>query len=124
MSLLFVMSNTYRIADMSKKPASKDWHKADIKAAIHKRDLTLKSITLAHGYHDPSACAQALHRPYPKAERMVAEALGLQPKDIWPSRYHEDGTPRSGRGERGIGRYKAKSTVTGNDSKVNLDPGA
>lgn len=72
---------------MSKKPASQDWHKADIKAALHKRDITLKGLTLANGYRSVDAVAQALHRPYPKAERIIARALGIKPETIWPSRY-------------------------------------
>jgi Ner family transcriptional regulator len=72
---------------MLKKPAPKDWHKADIKAALHKRGITLKGLTLANGYRSVDAVAQALHRPYPKAERIIAKALKLKPEAIWPSRY-------------------------------------
>lgn len=104
---------------MAKKPAPQDWHKEDIKAAIHKRGMTLKNLTLSHGYSDSSAAAQAMHRPYPKAERIIAEALNLTPQDIWPSRYHADGTPKSGRGERGLGRYKAKCSAKSVGSNVN-----
>lgn len=72
---------------MAKKPATSDWHKADIKAAIHKRGLTLKGLAIAHGYRSVDAVAQALHRPYPKVERIIAKALDTVPEAIWPSRY-------------------------------------
>lgn len=29
----------------------------------------------------------ALHRSYPKGERIIADALGVEPANIWPSRY-------------------------------------
>lgn len=81
------MSITDLIIDMAKKPDPKDWHKADIVAAVHKAGLTFKGLSLAHGYRSVDACSQALHRPYPKVERIVAEAIGVAPADIWPSRY-------------------------------------
>lgn len=31
--------------------------------------------------------ANALRAPWPKGEKIIADALGLEPKDIWPSRY-------------------------------------
>lgn len=95
--------------DISKKPASQDWHRADIKAALEKAGWTLRRLSAAHGYQ-PKSISLVLHRPWPAAERIVADAIGESPQAIWPSRYHADGTPKSGRGERGIGRYKAKNT--------------
>ncbi|EON5665144.1 transcriptional regulator, partial [Escherichia coli] len=29
----------------------------------------------------------ALDKRYPKAEKIIADALGMTPQDIWPSRY-------------------------------------
>lgn len=101
--------------DASKKPASKgsfapsDWHKADIKAALEKRGLSLGKLGRLNGY-SRTAPAHALRFPWPKMEKLIADALGLPPQQIWPTRYHADGRSKSGRGERGIGRYKAKST--------------
>lgn len=96
--------------DTSKKPAPQDWHKADIVAALWKSGTSLQRLARKHGYA-PDSGHGPLHRPWPKFERLIAEALGVQPQDIWPSRYHPDGSPRSGRGERGLGRYKAKSSA-------------
>lgn len=115
---------------MAKKPASKDWHKADIKAALHRTNRTLRSVAIAAGYAPDKADAlnQALRHPYPKAERLIAEAIGVTPAAIWPSRYHADGSPKSGRGERGLGRYKAinkpKCSAASNAGKVNRRTGA
>lgn len=72
---------------MAKKPAPQDWHKEDIKAAVRKRGTTLKGLALSHGYRSVDACSQALQRPYPKMERIIAAAIGVPPETIWPSRY-------------------------------------
>lgn len=104
------MSNRNPSIDSPKKPAREDWHKADIVASLWKRGTSLERLAREHGY-GPNSISGALHRPYPKAERIIAEALDTTPQAIWPSRYHPDGAPRSGRGERGLGRYKAKSSA-------------
>ncbi|HBC3365146.1 Nlp family transcriptional regulator [Vibrio parahaemolyticus] len=31
----------------------------------------------------------ALDRPWPKGEKIIAEALGVEPEHIWPVRYRE-----------------------------------
>jgi Ner family transcriptional regulator len=72
---------------MTKKPATPDWHKSDIKAALEKRGLHLKGLAISNGYRSVDAVNQALFRPYPKAERIIAKALGVKPEIIWPSRY-------------------------------------
>jgi Ner family transcriptional regulator len=108
---------------MAKKPASKDWTPAAIKYALHSKNITLRSVALAHGYQDIDSLRPALVRPYPRAERLIAEAIGALPKAIWPSRYNLDGTPKSGRGERGLGRYKAKSSKAPNGCTDNNGSG-
>lgn len=77
---------------MAKKPASQDWHKSDIKAALEKRGLNLKGLAITNGYRSVDAVNQALFRPYPKAERIIATALGIAPETIWPSRYKFNGS--------------------------------
>lgn len=81
------MSINKQTTDMAKKTAAQDWTKAAIRYAVHARGLTFKGLALAHGYRSVDAVAQALHRPYPKVERIIAEALGERPEAIWPSRY-------------------------------------
>lgn len=41
---------------------------------------------MAHGL-SPNTLKGALTSPYPKAERIIADALGLTPEEIWPQRY-------------------------------------
>lgn len=93
---------------MPKKPASKDWHRADIIAAVRKTGTNLNQLSLKHSL-GIGVLRNCLNHPYPKYERLIAEYLGTTPQAIWPSRYHLDGSPKSGRGERGLGRYKAKN---------------
>lgn len=93
---------------MPKKPASKkDWHRAQIVAAVRMKGTTLAQLSRDHGYYH-TTLTNALGIAAPKYERLIAEFLGTTPQKIWPSRYRPDGSPKSGRGERGRGRYKAK----------------
>ncbi|MFZ5524751.1 MAG: helix-turn-helix domain-containing protein [Pseudomonadota bacterium] len=112
------MSIKYSTLNRPKKPASKDWHRADIIAAVRKAGSNLHELSRKHGYK--AALLNALYYPAPKYERLIAEFLNTTPEKIWPSRYHADGTSKSGRGERGRGRYKAKFNGSITARKVNL----
>lgn len=63
-----------------------DWHEADVIAAIKKRGTTLAAVSRQAGLSS-STLRNALYRPYPKGERLIADAIGVKPSDIWPSRY-------------------------------------
>ncbi len=69
-----------------KKNAPMDWHQADIGAALKKRGTNMSALSEANGY-SRNGLRNALYRPYPKAERIIAKAIGVEPKDIWPTRY-------------------------------------
>jgi len=77
-----------------------DWHPEDVKAAVRKTGITLSALAENAGF-EGSAARQALKRPWPKAEAVIARRLKLHPKDIWPSRYSPDGTPRRVRASAG-----------------------
>ncbi|AOM41285.1 helix-turn-helix domain-containing protein [Xenorhabdus hominickii] len=64
----------------------KDWHSADIIAALKKRGTTLSEVSRAAGLAS-STLANALQRHWPKGERLIAAALESTPEEIWPSRY-------------------------------------
>lgn len=91
-----------------KKASQEDWHPADVKAALEKAGLTLRALAKMHGLADSSSMSAALVRSLPCNEKRIADALGMHPKQIWPSRYHTDGTPKQ-RGIRGL-RAQSKST--------------
>ncbi|ACT06367.1 transcriptional regulator [Dickeya dianthicola] len=65
-----------------------DWHPADIIAALRKRNTTLAAVSRAAGLSS-STLANALIRPWPKGERLIADALGIQASEIWPNRYFD-----------------------------------
>ncbi|PNK61492.1 helix-turn-helix domain-containing protein [Psychrobacter sp. FDAARGOS_221] len=69
-----------------KAPVVEDWHQAEIIASLKKSGTNMSALSEAHGY-SRGALRNALYRPYPKAERIIAEAIGVEPKDIWPTRY-------------------------------------
>ncbi|EBF4219987.1 transcriptional regulator [Salmonella enterica] len=64
-----------------------DWHSADIIAALKKQGTSLSAVSRSSGLAS-STLANALIRRWPKGERLIAEALGIAPEQIWPSRYH------------------------------------
>lgn len=72
--------------NMPKKSAVEDTHRADIVAALRKKGWSLRALSLQSGLAAGTLKA-ALERPYPKAERIIASALGVAPETIWPQRY-------------------------------------
>jgi len=65
-----------------------DWHPADIIAALRKKGTSLAAESRRNGLSS-STLANALTRPWPKGELIIATALGTDPWAIWPSRYHD-----------------------------------
>ncbi|WP_105589105.1 helix-turn-helix domain-containing protein [Cronobacter sakazakii] len=66
-----------------------DMHQADIIAGLHKRKTSLAALSRKAGLSS-STLANALTRPWPKGELLIAQALGLDPSAIWPSRYYDE----------------------------------
>ncbi|PKE29156.1 DNA-binding protein [Rahnella sp. AA] len=65
-----------------------DWHQADIIAALRKKGTTLAAVSRSAGLSS-STLSNALSRPWPKGELLIANALGIHPSLIWPSRYFD-----------------------------------
>ncbi|MGQ5288521.1 helix-turn-helix domain-containing protein [Pectobacterium actinidiae] len=63
-----------------------DWHHADIIAALRKKSTTLAAESRKAGLSS-STLANALYRPWAKGEQIIAQAIGVHPSEIWPSRY-------------------------------------
>lgn len=61
-------------------------HRIDIVAELHKRRVTLRELSKNAGLK-PDTLKNALYRSYPKGERIIADALNMDPARIWPSRY-------------------------------------
>ena len=70
----------------SQKKQPSDWHDADIIAELKKAGTNMSALSIANGY-TRNGLRNALYRKYPKAERIIAGAIGVNPEDIWPSRY-------------------------------------
>ncbi|EAT2901793.1 transcriptional regulator [Salmonella enterica] len=65
-----------------------DWHSADIIAALKKQGTSLSAVSRQAGLAS-STLANALIRRWPRGERLIADALGVSPEQIWPSRYRK-----------------------------------
>lgn len=63
-----------------------DWHRADIIAAIRKQGSTLSAVAREHGLAS-NTLQNALRVSWPKGERIIADAIGIDAAEIWPSRY-------------------------------------
>lgn len=114
------MSDTYS----EKKSASADWHRADIKAALEKAGWTLRKLSVHYRY-SVNSLRGALHFQWPEAEKIIARTIGVPPAEIWPSRYHPDGTSTRTPSRRGNRRkaLSANDTGTADSDHVNV-PGA
>ena len=65
-----------------------DWHPADIIAAFRKKGTTLAAVSRQVGLSS-TTLANALVRPWARGEALIANALGIPPEEIWPSRYFD-----------------------------------
>jgi len=75
------------------------WHREDIKAAIRKRGITVTELSELNGL-EAAACRAALIRGHIRGEQVIASFLGVAARELWPDRYHEDGTPKHPRVRR------------------------
>lgn len=90
-----------------KKPALRDWHRADIIAELRKAGWSLRRLAAHHGYASPTTLTTPLARPWPKGERLIAEAIGTDAETIWPSRYADKDTTGSNKRNRQHSNRKA-----------------
>lgn len=81
---------------LAKKTSLHDWHPAEVVAALRMKGYSLRQLALLNGYTNGNSLTPALRRPYPLAEGLIAEAIGIPPQKIWPTRYGPDGKPNRG----------------------------
>lgn len=67
----------------------RDWHRADIIAALKKKGLSVSALSTDAGLKR-TTLHNTFRTPWPKGEAIIAHALDLQPCDIWPSRYSSE----------------------------------
>lgn len=68
---------------------SEDWHRSDIISALRKRNTNLCEVSRKAGYSS-TTLANALDRRWPLGQKIIADAIGVSPEIIWPSRYQND----------------------------------
>ena len=71
----------------------KRWHWEDIKASLRKKGYPLKRIAHEKGYSPKSNITTLKTTTWPDLEKTIADIIGVQPMEIWPSRYKADGSP-------------------------------
>ena len=87
MHLIVSISETsYLIKRNDMATKQRDWHRADIVAALKKRGWSVRALSQAAGL-SPNTLATALQCPYLKGEQIIAKALDMQANEIWPTRY-------------------------------------
>lgn len=96
-----------------KKPARQDWHPADVKAALEKIGTNMRQLSLAHGYSQ-HFCGKVFKQGGHNVQTIIADALGLKPWDIWPSRYDEHHEPIMTRKTTVFVRPKTWASPAGN----------
>ncbi|WP_058914185.1 helix-turn-helix domain-containing protein [Entomohabitans teleogrylli] len=69
---------------------ARDWDSIDIIAGLRKKGTTLAAVSREAGLKSDSLY-NAIFRPWPKGEFLIADALGIHPSVIWPSRYFKRG---------------------------------
>ena len=80
---------------MTQKNAdNRDWHRADIVAALKKRGKSVRKFSVEAGL-SPNTLKSTLQFKYPRGEKIIADALGLKPHEIWSSRYDENSVSHS-----------------------------
>lgn len=72
--------------------AAQDWHPADVKCALEKAGYTLSKLAAKHGLSGAGSLSKTLTQSMPLGEQRIADAIGVHPQVIWPSRYNEDGS--------------------------------
>lgn len=104
-----------------KKASQGDWHPADVKAALEKAGWTLRKLAALHNIF-PHAINVALRRRCLPAETRIADALGVHPMVIWPSRFNADGSRlmlKRGAGAHGNVWWKRKLHSNAATARVN-----
>jgi Ner family transcriptional regulator len=96
----------------------KDWHNAMIVARLRMAGTSLRQLSTDNDLY-PTALSIALQRPWLKAEGIIAGAIGVEAKEIWPARYAH----RDAKRQRRKGALKAPAASIGqcsHDCNINV----
>ncbi|HDR0997491.1 TPA: helix-turn-helix domain-containing protein [Pasteurella multocida] len=75
---------------MNRNKRAQDMSNHEIRGELMKKGKSLSQLGVENGLAKTTV-RNALDKPYPKGEKIIAEALGVNPWDIWPSRYVNQG---------------------------------
>lgn len=67
-------------------PVDPEEKAAWIKYQLNKKNLSYSAIARQENVSRETP-RRALYRSYPRMEKVIAEALGMTPEEIWPERY-------------------------------------
>ncbi|HEH9732247.1 helix-turn-helix domain-containing protein [Pasteurella multocida] len=73
---------------MTEKKRNNDMHRADIRAELIKKGISLAQLGVQNGLAK-TTLRNAFDKRYPRGEQIIAEVLGKHPSEIWPSRYQD-----------------------------------
>ncbi len=93
----------------SSKRIAHDWHPWDIKAALGKRGYSLARVARENNYARTSA-NEVLRKSWPNMQRKIADVIGVDPWEIWPSRYDDNREPLYRYGSRSLAANKGTSS--------------
>lgn len=80
------MSTKKHAINLSALRTGSDWHPFEVIAALRAKGTSLERLSRLKGYH-PKALHVVSRRSWPKGELIIAEQIGIEPSEIWPSRY-------------------------------------
>jgi len=89
----------YYINMKKEEPKNSKNLRALLKFTLSTKGLTITELAKIHMKSTPNLC-NAFYIPYPRGEAIIADALNLQPWDIWPDRYGEDHKSNRKRGRK------------------------
>lgn len=84
-----------------KKTGRKDWSSSYIEHRLKDAGWNYAKLARHHDYASRSTFRNAVMRPWPKGERLLAEAIGVPPELIWPSRYECNATGTGSNAKQG-----------------------
>lgn len=76
--------------------ANGDWTPDYVLFVLRSQKTSLRQLSIANGYAAGSM-KSVLRKKWLKAEKIIADACRATPSEIWPSRYHTDGTQKRSR---------------------------
>lgn len=102
-----------------KKPAAR-WEL--IKAALRARGSSLSAVAREMGLTRSTVHCVQYHR-YPSVEAAIAKLLDVTPQELWPDRYHADGTPVRQRPTAPMAKPQLRKGAQANSSIAARDGG-